>query len=52
MEKKSLISTLLITKKANVVTAPAKNEGTTSRKAAKKASVRIGKFRNPSRLKM
>jgi hypothetical protein len=32
VEKKSLISMLRTTKKANVVTAPAKNEGGTSRK--------------------
>jgi hypothetical protein len=38
MEKKSLINTLKSTKKAHVVTAPAKNEGTSSRKAVKKAS--------------
>jgi hypothetical protein len=39
MEKKSLINTLKTTKKVNVITAPAKNEGTTSRKAVKKAAM-------------
>jgi len=38
MEKKSLINTLKSTKKANVVTAPAKNEGASSRKSVKKAA--------------
>ena len=37
MEKKSLINTLKTTKKVNVITAPAKNEGATSRKSVKKA---------------
>jgi len=32
VEKKSLISMLKTTKKVNVITAPAKNEGGTSRK--------------------
>jgi hypothetical protein len=32
MEKKSLINTLKSTKKAHIATAPAKNEGGTSRK--------------------
>ena len=40
MKKKSLIETLKTTKKANVITAPAKNEGATSRKA----EVRRAKF--------
>jgi hypothetical protein len=39
MEKKSLIHTLKSTKKAHVVTAPAKNEGTSSRKSARRAGV-------------
>ena len=33
MKKKSLISTLKTTKKANVTAPPAKNEGTSTRKA-------------------
>ena len=33
IEKKSLISTLKTTKKANVASAPATNDGSTSRKA-------------------
>lgn len=33
MKKKSLIESLKSTRKANIVTAPAKNEGSTSRKA-------------------
>ena len=47
MEKKSLINTLKSTKKANVITAPAKNEGGASRKAlfVKKAQFgRMAKF--------
>ena len=42
MKKKSLIENLKATRKANVVTAPAKNEGTSTRKSAvrKKAAVR------------
>jgi len=44
MEKKSLIHTLKSTKKANVITAPAKNEGATSRKTTtKKAAQRLGR---------
>jgi broad specificity polyphosphatase/5'/3'-nucleotidase SurE len=39
VEKKSLISMLRTTKKANVVTAPAKNEGGTSRKVTVKKAV-------------
>jgi hypothetical protein len=40
MKKKSLIENLKSTRKANVVTAPAKNEGGTTRKAlAKKAAI-------------
>ena len=53
MEKKSLINTLKTTKKANVATAPATNEGVSTCKAARKsvlakraASVRLGKM-NP-----
>ena len=38
MEKKSLINTLKVTRKANVITAPAKNEGGTSRKQSFKKS--------------
>jgi len=34
MKKKSLIESLKATRKANVVTAPAKNEGTSTRKVA------------------
>ncbi len=34
IEKKSLISTLKTTKKANVASAPATNDGSTSRKVA------------------
>jgi hypothetical protein len=37
MQKKSLISSLKATKKANVATAPAKNEGASTRK------IRIGR---------
>ena len=33
MKKKSLIESLKATRKANVVTAPAKNEGTSTRKS-------------------
>lgn len=36
IEKKSLISTLKTTKKANVASAPATNDGSTSRKVALK----------------
>ena len=43
MEKKSLINTLKSTKKANVVTSPAKNEGTSTRK------VKMGNMRRLSR---
>ena len=39
MEKKSLINTLKSTKKVNVVTVPAKNEGGTSRKVTMKKAV-------------
>lgn len=39
MEKKSLINTLNSTKKANVIAAPAKNEGATSRKVTVKKAV-------------
>ena len=38
MQKKSLVNTLKSTKKANVIAAPAKNEGATSRKSAKRSS--------------
>jgi len=39
MEKKSLVNTLKSTKKeVNVIAAPAKNEGATSRKSAKRSS--------------
>jgi hypothetical protein len=39
MEKKSLINTLKSsTKKPNVISSPAKNQGTSSRKAVKKAA--------------
>ena len=36
MQKKSLISTLKTTKKANVAAAPAKNEGSVTKKTIKK----------------
>jgi broad specificity polyphosphatase/5'/3'-nucleotidase SurE len=39
MEKKSLINTLKSTKKVNVVTVPAKNDGGTSRKVTMKKAV-------------
>ena len=39
MEKKSLINTLKSTKKANVIAAPAKNEGGTTRKVNVKKAV-------------
>lgn len=44
MEKKSLTTKLKTTKKANVATAPAKNEGTSTRKAKiqKKISFSFG----------
>jgi hypothetical protein len=46
MEKKSLVNTLKSTKKeVNVIAAPAKNEGATSRKTpAKKAAIRLAKY--------
>jgi hypothetical protein len=45
MQKKSLVNTLKSTKKANVIAAPAKNEGATSRKTpAKKAAIRLAKY--------
>lgn len=45
MEKKSLISTLKTTKKANVAASPATNEGSSTRKAkvAKKAAVKYAR---------
>ena len=44
MEKKSLINTLKTTKKANLITAPAKNEGGTSRKSeVRKANFSVRK---------
>jgi hypothetical protein len=49
MKKKSLIESLKATRKANVVTAPAKNEGTSTRKikmtAGRKSTVNFGKMR-------
>jgi hypothetical protein len=39
VEKKSLISMLKTTKKVNLITAPAKNEGGTSRKVQVKKAV-------------
>jgi hypothetical protein len=47
MKKKSLIENLKATRKANVVTAPAKNEGATSRKSAKRASFSRNKMLSP-----
>jgi len=45
IQKKSLVNTLKSTKKANVIAAPAKNEGATSRKTpAKKAAIRLAKY--------
>ena len=47
MQKKSLINTLKTTKKANVITAPAKNEGAATRKALpsrRPAIVKLEKF--------
>jgi hypothetical protein len=41
MQKKSLISTLKTTKKANVATAPAKNEGSTTKKTIRRPSAAI-----------
>ena len=48
MKKKSLIENLKTTRKANVVTAPAKNEGTSARKiqiAGRKSTVNFAKMR-------
>ena len=47
MEKKSLVNTLKSTKKeVNVIAAPAKNEGRTSRKtpAGRKAVIKFAKY--------
>ena len=46
MQKKSLVNTLKSTKKeVNVIAAPAKNEGATSRKApARKAVIKFAKY--------
>lgn len=38
MEKKSLINTLKTTKKANVASAPATNDGSTSRKSTRRSA--------------
>jgi len=49
MEKKSLINTLKATKKANVVTAPVKNEGSSTRKITmnnKSRGVRYSRYRS------
>jgi len=46
MKKKSLISTLKTTKKANVAAAPAKNEGA----ATKKAFIRTAAARRDGRM--
>lgn len=43
IEKKSLINTLKTTKKANVASAPATNDGSTSRKMSIKKSAAIRK---------
>lgn len=50
IEKKSLISTLKTTKKANVASAPATNDGSTSRKVkiAKSVSTRMAYARKAS----
>lgn len=50
IEKKSLISTLKTTKKANVASAPATNDGTTSRKAVgmRKATLKKATIRKAS----
>ena len=45
IEKKSLISTLKTTKKANVASAPATNEGVSTRKAVKRAAGRKSMIR-------
>jgi hypothetical protein len=45
IEKKSLINTLKTTKKANVASAPATNEGVSTRKAAKKAALKMRRMR-------
>jgi ribosome biogenesis GTPase A len=45
IEKKSLINTLKTTKKANVASAPATNEGVSTRKAAKKVSMKMRRMR-------
>jgi len=42
IQKKSLISTLKTTKKANVASAPATNEGVSTRKVARK--IEVGKM--------
>jgi len=39
MQKKSLISTLKTTKKANVASAPATDEGVSTRKVARKTDI-------------
>jgi hypothetical protein len=46
MEKKSLINNLKSTKKANVVTVPVKNEGTSTRKISvdRKGKVKYARF--------
>ena len=46
MKKKSLIENLKSTRKANVVTAPAKNEGSSTRKSTiqKKVAARLAKM--------
>ena len=50
IEKKSLISTLKTTKKANVASAPATNDGTASRKTIglRKATVRKASVKKAS----
>jgi hypothetical protein len=46
MQKKSLVNTLKSTKKANVIAAPAKNEGGSTRKAnvKKAANARYARY--------
>jgi len=45
MKKKSLIESLKATRKANVVTAPAKNEGASTRKSRVAKKMAIQKMR-------
>jgi hypothetical protein len=45
VEKKSLINTLKSTKKPNVISSPAKNQGGTTRKAVVNNKKQVTKFR-------